>query len=929
MMNFLRLIPHLFLLAITLNGVWSGQALAVGRFVSNMQAGADENVLRRTLPNGLTVVIVPNHFAPVVRTQMIYRVGSAMTTDDFPGTAHALEHMMFNGTSEVSRSQLSAISAHLGNVNNASTTDDITRYYFEAPAENLNLLLRIEADRMQHLSLTKSDWQRERGAIEQEVSLNLSKPIARYLVKQNAYLFAGTPYAHDALGTRDSFDKTDTARLRRFYETWYQPNNAILLIVGDVEPKKAFRQVAAHFGKIPSHPLPARPTFHKHDVTARTIQLQSDYASGMFVMSFPAPGAADAAYPVMEVLADTLNSERGDFAALRASGEALYAAASYAPRLKGGVLMVYAAFPKGGDPHPLLKKVRHILEDVRLYGVAPSLVAAAKRKSLMDAAASANSIGGLASNWADALTIDPKASPQMLLDATARITGADVNALARDVLKPERALTGIILPSQHSDAPEPAGKVTEQFLPTPQKGTSLPDWASDALSRLKLPKPLPQPEVFHLDNGLTLMVKSEPDSRTIQLIGGVKNIPSLQDPPGKVGLVNLTDQLFLYGSPAHDRVKFAEALDDLGADADTGLAFSVMALTDKFDAAFHLMAEVERHPAFPIKDFQIVKQQTIATLPGVINSPDYRLDTGILKKLNPPKDASLREATPTSVRAITHEDVVETYRKVFRPDRTTIAVIGNITAKHAFDLVKSAFGNWKNPDSQTALDYPPRPENKSGEIYVAAPGRTQSDVTLVETIDQGIHNPDRYALEFGNEVLGGGFNARLLQKLRVETGLVYAVGSSFIWSRNRGAFLISYGADPDKVDEARELAAQELNQLCVAPISADTLRTVKASMLRAIPMSRASFSSLIEIYLGLHVNGLPLSEQDQEAQAIFDMTPQNVQHAFCAHTSTSRLVTAVLGPEKTVAAPVSEARRRHAGVKGGSKVSQQNQGPHH
>ncbi len=93
---------------------------------------------------------------------------------------------------------------------------------------------------MQHLSLTKSDWQRERGAIEQEVSLNLSKPIARYFIQQNAYLFAGSPYTHDALGTRDSFDKTDTVRLRHFYETWYQPNNAILLIVGDVEPKKAF-----------------------------------------------------------------------------------------------------------------------------------------------------------------------------------------------------------------------------------------------------------------------------------------------------------------------------------------------------------------------------------------------------------------------------------------------------------------------------------------------------------------------------------------------------------------------------------------------------------------------------------------------------------------------------------------------------------------
>lgn len=898
MKKFCSAISCLVGLLLLATGMLTGPAMSAGRLVSGMQGSTQDDVLRRTLPNGLTVVIVPNHFAPIIRTQMIYRVGSAMTASDFPGTAHALEHMMFNGTSNVSRSQLSAISAHLGNFNNASTSEDITQYYFEAPAENLNLLLRIEADRMQHLTLSKPDWQRERGAIEQEVSLNLSKPIARYLMQQNAYLFAGTPYAHDALGTRKSFDETDAERLRHFYESWYRPNNAILLIVGDVEPKKAFRQVAAQFGKIQSHSLPPRPVIHAHDVAARTIQLQSDYASGMFILSFPAPGAANAAYPVMEVLEDTLNSERGDLAALRASGEALYAAASYAPRLHGGVLMVYAAFPKNVDPKPLLNKVRHIVADVRAHGVTPSLVAAARRKALTEYASSANSLGGLTANWADALAIDPKATPQTLADAIARVSVADVNELAQSVLNPDRALTGIILPSEHGITPEPEAKLSEQFLPTAQKDTALPDWAADTLTRLRLPKALPQPEVFHLGNGLTLMVKPQRESKTIQLFGAIRHNGFMQDPPGKEGVLTLTDHLFLYGSAAHDRIKLAEALDDIGADADTGLEFSVTALTEKFETAFNLMAEVERHPAFPMHGFRSLKQQTVAALPGMLNSPDYRLGYGILKKINPPKDPSLREATQISMRAVSRDDVIETYRRVFRPDRTTIIIIGNITPEHALHLVKMAFGSWKNPASPSALDFPTRPDNRPDEIYVADPGRTQSDVSLIETVDQGIHNPDRYALEFGNEVLGGGFNARLLQRLRVETGLVYSVGSSFSWSRNRGAFSISYGADPEKSDKARELALKELSQLCTTPVSGEEFRTTKASMLRAMPMSRTSFSGLANTYLGLKSLGLDLDEKDKEARAIYGMTPQNVQQAFCQHISTSRLVTAVLGPER-------------------------------
>ena len=177
-------------------------------------ASADEaGVLRDTLANGLRVIIVRNTLAPVVSTSVNYLVGSDEAPAGFPGTAHAQEHMMFRGSPGLTADQLADLGSIMGGSFNADTRESLTQYLYTVPAADLDVALHIESVRMTDVLDTKEDWDQERGAIEQEVAQDLSNPEYVVYEKLRAAMFAGTPYSHDALGTRPSFDKTTAQML--------------------------------------------------------------------------------------------------------------------------------------------------------------------------------------------------------------------------------------------------------------------------------------------------------------------------------------------------------------------------------------------------------------------------------------------------------------------------------------------------------------------------------------------------------------------------------------------------------------------------------------------------------------------------------------------------------------------------------------------
>ncbi len=320
------------------------------------EAGPGREVIRATLRNGLKVVIVRNTLAPVVTTVVNYLVGSVEAPHGFPGMAHAQEHMMFRGSPGLSADQLAAIIAAMGGKFNADTQQTITQYFLTIPSADLDTALRVEATRMRGVLDSEQLWAKERGAIEQEVTQDYSNPEFVSYIKVLAAMFKGTPYEESPLGSIASFDKTTGGALKKFFETWYAPNNAVLVIVGDVDPARALAATRRYFDPIPPKRIRARPEVHLRPVKPETLRLKTDDPYGLATIAVRLPGFQDPDYPACRVLADALSNQRSRLSdsSRRARPSTRYSAWIPCPRQASA--MPWQPSPKGPTRRSLLRR---------------------------------------------------------------------------------------------------------------------------------------------------------------------------------------------------------------------------------------------------------------------------------------------------------------------------------------------------------------------------------------------------------------------------------------------------------------------------------------------------------------------------------------------------------------------------------------------
>ena len=876
--------------------------LILAGFGGQSQGGAPDGtdaVLRGTLPNGMRVVIIRNRLAPVVTVEMNYLVGGNETPPGFPGMAHAQEHMAFRGCTGMSADQTAAVYAQLGGQSNADTQQNITQYFATVPAADLDVALQAQAACLRGIDDAQEAWDQERGAIEQEVARDLSNPTYKFIVRLNEDLFSDTPYAHDPLGTKSSFDATSGEMLKAFYKTWYSPRDAILVVVGDIDPAATMAKVAPLFAKIPSHATPARPSVTLQAVKSESFTLESNLPYVLGFIAYRMPGTNSPDYAAVQVLADVLASQRADLYGMVPAGKALAAEFGVAENYpKASIGYAALALPVETDPAGALQEMREILHRYAMRGVPEDLVTAAKRGEVASAEFQRNSIPGLANAWSNALAAEGRFSPDEDIDAIKRVTVADVDRVAKQYLMDGNSVTAVLKPVPTGQPVASKGfGGAEQITSPPTKPVQLPAWAVDALSRVTVPSDSGGISDSTLPNGIRLIVKTDPTSATVSVLGSVKHEAGLQAPPGAEGVSDLLQELFSYGTQTLDRLEFQKALDDIAANETAGYAFSVAVLKDHFSRGVQLLADNELHPALPAAAFAVVKQQTSQFLAGWLQSPKYKAAHSLEIALLPVGDPSLRQATTATLSTLTLEDVKRYYAASFRPDLTIIVVIGDVSPEEGKSTVERWFGDWKSAGPVPVTTLSAVPVNKASAVNVTDPQATQDSVVLAEQLSLNRFDPDYYALQLGNHVLGGGFYAtRLYHDLRQVAGYVYTVDVGLDASKTRALYKVTYGCNPENVSKARALVERDLTDMRDQDVSPAELQQAKALLLRQIPLSESSEDAVARGLVRRAEMGLPLDEPILAAQKYHDLRADQVRAAFSRLIRLDDLVQVVSGP---------------------------------
>ena len=752
---------------------------------------------------------------------------------------------------------------------------------------------------MQDIQDSQTEWAQEKGAIEQEVARDLSNPTYKFITRANEDMFSGTPYSHDPLGTKDSFDRTTGEMLKTFYKAWYAPNNAILVIAGDVEPNAVLAKVKEYYGKIKRKTLPPRPQVSLSPVRSESFTLDSNLPYLLAFIAYRLPGTDSPDFAGVHILSDVLASQRGNIYGLVPQGKALEAEFGLAEAYpKASMGYSVAVLPAAADAAPVIENMRKIMADYAANGVPADLVEAAKRKEIAAAEFRRNSIPGLAEAWSDALAAEGRNSPDDDVEAMKRVTVEEVNRLAKTYLVDQGSITAQLKPSPSGEPVASSGfGGAEQLTSTPTKTVELPSWASSRLLALELPPAQPASTDMTLPNGLRLIVRTVKVTPTVTVVGNVRHDPQMETPSGRDGVARVLENLFSYGTKSLDRLAFQKALDDIAADESAGFEFSIQVLKQDFARGVQLLADNELNPALPDQAFSVLKPQTAQFVAGQLRSPGYRAGHALNVALLPAKDPALRQTTPETVSSLSIDDVRQYYGKTIRPDLTTIVVIGDVTPEETRSTIEKWFGEWKADSPKPEVDLPRVPPNKPSAENVPDPTQLQDSVNLSETIPITRFDPDYYPLQLGNHVLGGGFYAtRLYHDLRQVTGYVYNVEVVLNAQKTRTIYTVAYGCDPRNVSKARQLIQRDLIAMQMENVSPAELQQAKALLLRQLPLAESSEDGVANALIRRAQVGLPLDEPERAAKRFYDLTADDVRSAFAKWIRVDDFVQIVRGP---------------------------------
>ena len=812
---------------------------------------------KTTLPNGLEVILVEDHRLPIVAVNIWYHVGPANEAPGLTGFAHLFEHMMFAGTRHLPRGLADRLLEGAGATDSNGSTDyDRTNYYDTVPSNQLELALWVHADRMGYLLdvLDQTALSNQQDVVRNERRQSVeNRPYGVVEEALNHALFPKThPYYAAVIGSHADIQNAKLADVRDFFKRYYGPNNASIVIAGDIDKAKTRALVAKYFGSFKKSPPVVHPKVTTPAITReRRITVPDRVELPRLYMAWLTPPAFQPGDAELAVTAQILaggKSSRLYKTLVYERQIAQEAAAAQNSNALTSTFIVDATARPGFEPSELETAIDAELKALRDKGPSEQEVERARNTIETAMLTSIEKLGGtgLANqiNQYNQYTGDPGYLPKDI-ERLRRVTAADVRRVAQAYLQPNARVIVAGVPGKPDLGPD---------VPTPPPPLALKAGRTDRAAginrdeawRRTPPKPgpaprftLPQGESFKLPNGLTVIVHPNP---ALPLVAAELVVKSGSDanPSDQPGLAGFTAQMLDEGTATRSAPRIADEIAQLGAflgsaassDAST---VSLLALRSTFPQALDVLADVVLHPAFPTAEVERQRASRIGDLTqqrddpasiaavaaaGALYGPDHPYGYGQL-------------GTEPAIRATTREDIVRFWRRHYLPDNAALVVSGDITADELRALATARFGGWGRADAAVTSVGDPS-STRARLVIVDKPGAPQTALR-VTTIAAARKTPDYPAMQVMNAALGGLFSSRINLNLRENKGYSYGVFSAFRYDRTPGPFIIAGSVRTDVTGPAVTEIFKEVNGMRDKPLPAAELAGARDSQVYSLP----------------------------------------------------------------------------------------------
>ncbi len=877
-----------------------------------------------TLDNGLKVISLEDHSCPIVSVQVWYRIGSRYEDPKRQGFAHMFEHMMFKGTDRLGPTDHFDLIRSVGGSTNAYTSFDQTVYVETIPSNQLQLALWLEAERMSFLKIDQESFDTERKVVEEERRMGQNRPFGDVFEKALAAIFKHHPYKWSPIGNISHLRASSVSELRKWWHDYYTPNNAVLVVSGDVTHSQVQKLARKYFGWIPAVKAEKKKTEREPDIDKPeeiTLKLEKAPVPACALV-WRTVGAADKDVPALDILSIVLGqgeSSRLYNRLVRETGIAVQAQALHYNLQQDGIFAVIGGLmPVGGDMDKVLTELRKEIAKIRKNGITEEELEKAKNIQLRNLVFGMNRVSSKSSMLGSAAVLCGDTDEvNHEIEHISRLTVEDIKNAALKYLSPNKMIvfrvpkTGMLkglkdLVSEKKE--EEASEITaepETEAPAPGRpGEVRPAGypSEPPINTENITVPAPEPATRTLENGLKVIVIRNTE---VPLVSVRLAVPYGSWCEAKPGSANLALSLISKGTQKHSEEELAAELERYAisisgsANVDSS-SVNGSCVTDQFPRMMELFGEIIRTPSFPERSFAIAKNQLESSLAVKMKNPKElaRLELRKLVYGTHPYSRPM-EGTAEDIKNLTRDDLVKLWKQYARPSDAVLVFAGDITEKDAFESAKNIFAGWTAEGDSPEKEIPEVKKPDTTRIYlIDVPDSGQSEIQIGQYgIPQS--DPEYPVLNIVGSYFGGSFGSRLNNAVRVEKGLTYGAFGWFAAARYGGRFVTETFTKTPKTAETLSVLIEQIRKLVSDPPTEDELLQQKQYYLGSIPAQYETAGQVASKAAHIALEGYP---DDYYTKLYTDIGNTTAQDCM-------KFIHRVLDPEKLIIVIAGDAAK--------------------